>query len=147
VQSDIPAAVAPYPAVRTARHLGPHPLLVDALVDRLGPVADGERVVLAATGSSRPEARGELDETARLLGRELGREVEVCTLGEDPGDWLRQRAPVAVATYLLTEGAFADKLAAAAAGSGRVAPPIGVHPALVELVWRRYDDGRKEQVR
>src|SRR3954447_3089361 len=30
VRSDTRAALAPYPRVRAARHLGPHPLLVDA---------------------------------------------------------------------------------------------------------------------
>src|SRR4051812_47031522 len=38
VQADIPSIVAPHLAVRVARHLGPHPLLVEALVDRLGTV-------------------------------------------------------------------------------------------------------------
>jgi sirohydrochlorin ferrochelatase len=138
VQSDIPAAVAPYPAVRVARHLGPHPLLVDALVDRLPP-GDGA-VVLVGAGSSRPEARAELDETGRLLAQRLGQPVAVRTMADDLPRVLAERAPVRVATYLLTEGRFVDTLRAAADGSGPVAEPLGVHPALVRLVWERFDE-------
>jgi sirohydrochlorin ferrochelatase len=141
VQSDIPAAVAPYPNVRVARHLGPHPLLVDALVDRLGPVAAGESVALVGAGSSRPEAAGELAETGRLLGVRLGRPVPVLTLGDDVRTALAALPqPVRVATYLLAEGQFVATLQQAAADLGSVAAPIGVHPALVRLVWLRYDD-------
>jgi sirohydrochlorin ferrochelatase len=46
---------------------------------------------------------------------------------------------VRVATYLLTEGQFVDSLRAAADGLGTVADPLGVHPALVRLVWQRFD--------
>ncbi|MDT4903177.1 MAG: hypothetical protein QOH52_1193, partial [Pseudonocardiales bacterium] len=47
--------------------------------------------------------------------------------------------PVEVATYLLAEGQFVTNLRAAAGGLAIVSDPLGVHPALVELVWRRYD--------
>jgi sirohydrochlorin ferrochelatase len=46
---------------------------------------------------------------------------------------------VAVATYLLAEGFFADQVRAAAPGLP-VTAPIGAHPAVVDLVWRRYDE-------
>ena len=138
VQSDIPAAIAPYPAARVARHLGPHPLLVDALVDRLGD-ASGP-VVLVGAGSSRPAARAELEETGRLLGERLGQPVPVLTMADDLRSAFRPLAPVRVATYLLAEGRFVDTLRATADGLGSVAPPLGVHPALVRLVWERYDE-------
>ena len=140
VQTDIPAAVAAHPATRVGRHLGPDDLLVDVLADRLGPVPAGARVVLVGAGSTRAGARAELDETARRLAARLGRDVAVLTMGDDLPAGLSARAPVAVAvaTYLLAEGQFVDTLRAAAPGT--VAPPLGVHPALVELVWRRYDD-------
>jgi sirohydrochlorin ferrochelatase len=48
---------------------------------------------------------------------------------------------VRVATYLLAEGQFVTSLHEAASGLGTVAPPLGVHPALVRLVWERYDAG------
>jgi sirohydrochlorin ferrochelatase len=138
VESDIPAAIAPYPAARVARHLGPHPLLVDALVDRLG-AASGP-VVLVGAGSSRPAARAELEETGRLLGERLGQLVPVLTMADDLRSAFRPLAPVRVATYLLAEGRFVDTLRGAADGLGSVAPPLGVHPALVRLVWERYDE-------
>jgi len=140
VQTDIPAAVAAFPAVRVARHLGPDDRLVDALVDRLGPVPGAARIVLVGAGSRRPEARAELDETARRLGAALRRDVAVFTMGDDLRAAFAERAPVVVATYLLAEGQFVDTLEAAADGLGTVAPPLGVHPALVELVWQRYDE-------
>ncbi len=141
VQSDIPAAVAQYPKVRLARHLGPHPLLVDALVDRLGPVAPDESIALVGAGSSRPEAADELAEAGRLLGARLGRPVRVLTLGDDVRAGLEALPqPVRVGSYLLAAGQFVVTLQQAAAGLGPVAAPIGVHPALVRLVWLRYDD-------
>ena len=140
VQTDIPAAVAPHPAVRVARHLGPDDRLVDALADRLGPVPAAARLVLVGAGSSRVEARVELDETARRLGARFGRDVPAFTLGEDLTRRFADLAPVSVATYLLAEGQFVDTLRSAVDGRGTVAPPLGVHPALVELVWHRYDE-------
>src|SRR4051812_41349778 len=140
VQTDIPAALAPHPAVRVARPLGPHPLLVEALLDRLGPVPASHRVVLVGAGSSRAEARAELESTGQLLGDRIGRDVPVFTMADDLRAVLARLAPVRVATYLLAEGQFVDTLRTAADGIGSVADPLGVHPALVRLVWRRFDD-------
>jgi sirohydrochlorin ferrochelatase len=140
VQTDIPAAVARYPQARVARHLGPHPLLADVLVDRLPAAPPEGSVVLVGAGSRRPEARVELGEMADLLGRRVAATVSVLTLGDDVRAALEQLpGPVRVATYLLTEGQFVDSLRAAADGIGTVADPLGVHPALVRLVWERFD--------
>ena len=140
VQTDIPAAVAGRPGVRVARHLGPDPLVVDALVDRLGP-STAATTALVGVGSSRPEARAELEEAARLLSVRIGRSVVALTLGQDVRAALQGLAPpVDVATYLLAEGRFVDRLRQAAAGLARVSEPIGVHPALVDLVLARYDE-------
>jgi sirohydrochlorin ferrochelatase len=140
VQTDIPAAVAGYPQTRVARHLGPHPLLADVLVDRLPAQPSDGSVVLVGAGSRRPEARVELGEMADLLGRRVASPVSVLTLGDDVRAALEQLpGPVRVATYLLTEGQFVDSLRAAADGLGTVADPLGVHPALVRLVWQRFD--------
>ncbi len=98
-------------------------------------------MVLVGAGSSRPEAAAELAATGRLLGERLGLRVPVrpwpttCALPSPPAG-----PPVRVATYLLAEGQFVTTLRAAAAGCGRSLPPLGVHPALVELVWARYDE-------
>ena len=140
VQTDIPTIVAGRPGVRVARHLGPDPLVVDALLERLGP-ADAAATALVGIGSSRAEARDELAVAGRLLGSRLGREVTVLTLAEDVRGALADLPPpVNVATYLLAEGRFLDALRAAAAGIAFVADPIGVHPALISLVLARYDE-------
>src|SRR4051794_16254870 len=83
VQTDIPGAVTGFPAVQVSRHLGPHPLLADALVDRL-PGRPGEgSVALVAAGSSRPEAADDLAAMSALLGRRLGTPVHPLTLAQD----------------------------------------------------------------
>lgn len=149
VQSDIPAVVAGRPDVRVARHLGPDAALVEALADRLAE-ARGERppasTVLVGIGSSRSEARDELDECARRLSHRLHRDVPVLTMVDDlRAAFADLPAPVEVASYLLAEGHFLSKLRAAAAAAGEVsvAEPLGVHPALVRLVLARYDAARR----
>lgn len=140
VQTDIPAVVSDRPGVRVARHLGPDPLIVDALIDRLGRSA-AVSTALVGVGSSRPEARADFDAAAGLLGARLGRAVTVMTLTEDVRAALTALPPpVEVATYLLAQGRFLDSLRAAADAVATVADPIGVHPALVDLVLARYDD-------
>jgi sirohydrochlorin ferrochelatase len=141
VQTDIPAAVAPHPTARVARHLGPDPLLADVLVDRLPDEPAGGTVVLVGAGSSRPEAAGDLAGMGDLLARRLGVSVEVTTLAADVRAVLTALPqPLRVATYLLTEGQFVDTIRTAADGLAAVADPLGVHPALVQLVWQRYDE-------
>ena len=104
------------------------------------PTIGDEASVLAASGSSRPEARAELDAAADDLARRLGRPVERMTMSEDVSARLAGRpAPLTVATYLLAEGQFVTRLHDAVGDRGRVSAPLGVHPALVRLVWRRYD--------
>jgi sirohydrochlorin ferrochelatase len=145
VRVDIPGAVRGRTDVVVARHLGPHALLTDALLDRLGELAPGDAVVLAAAGSRQPEAAAELAEAASLLASRLGAPVPVLTMGEPLAARLTElaapgRRPIRVATYLLTEGQFVDALASAAPGHAEVAPPLGTHPAVVALVWLRYAD-------
>lgn len=146
VQSDIPAAIAGYPNTRLARHLGPDPLLVDVLLDRLPKTSGADHqsstvsTVLVGSGSSRPEAAIELATTAALLGDRLGEVVGVLTMGDDLlGALAALPQPVRVATYLLAEGYFVRTLRESVRDPALVAPPLGVHTALVELVWARYD--------
>jgi len=138
VMTDIPSTVDGRADVLVAAHLGPDELVLDALVDRLGPMPDGP-VLLAAIGSSRDSARDEVDVAAAGLAARLGRPVHVLPIGGDLARAIADQTPAAVSTYLLAPGLFLHQLAAAAGGV-RIAPPIGVHPALVELVWRRYDE-------
>jgi sirohydrochlorin ferrochelatase len=147
VLTDIPAVVAGHPEVRVARHLGPDPLVIEAVLDRLaaarGPAAVATTLLVGA-GSSNPAAAGELRTAASRLAERLGRPVSLVTLGEDVRAALGAApAPVEVATYLLAEGQFVDTLCAAAAaapGPVTVSDPIGAHPALVALVLARYDE-------
>jgi len=143
VQTDIPALVASYPATRVAAHLGPDPLVIACVFDRLAQTrsdAPGGSTVLVGAGSSRPEAALELAEAARQLGAALGRDVTMLTMADDLRAALSVLpAPVDVATYLLAEGRFVSTLREAAEAIATVSPPLGVHPALVELIWSRYD--------
>jgi sirohydrochlorin ferrochelatase len=143
VQSDIPAVVAGREGVRVARHLGPDPLVIAALVERLADARTAATVALVGVGSSRPEARPEFEQAGILLAERLQRPVTALTLFEDvPAALARLPGPVAVAAYLLAEGEFYDRLRAAAAAVPAVqliAAPLGAHPALVSLVLARYD--------
>ncbi|WGL52816.1 CbiX/SirB N-terminal domain-containing protein [Nocardioides sp. BP30] len=143
VTSDIPAAVAaaPGPAVVTAP-LGPDPLLAAAQVDRLlaAGARRGQPAVLAAAGSTDPEALPRLEEATALLGEAWGGPVRLATLGGlgprlvdvvRPGD--------AVSPYLLSPGFFASRCRdlARASGATVVAEVIAVHDRVVELIeWR-----------
>ena len=146
VQFDIPAAIDGRPDTLLARHLGPHPLLVDAMLDRLdpaGPAADEPAVttVLVGAGSTRPEAHTELAAVAAMVGARTGGDVAVLTMADDlPTALAAFPRPLQVVTYLLAEGQFTSTLQAAAGAGTRVGAPIGVHPALVELVWARFDE-------
>ncbi len=142
VTTDIPKVVADRPTVRVGRHLGPDPLVLQAVAERLAEVSDGTgTTLLAAVGSSRASARQEVRRAAELLAARLGRDVEVLPLdGHLRAALAAHPAPVAVASYLLAEGDFVDKLRAAADGIAVVAEPIRDHPALVTVVLSRYDD-------
>jgi sirohydrochlorin ferrochelatase len=143
VEHDIPEAVHGRPDVTVVRHLGPHPLLTDALVQRLTEAGGrpGVDTVLVAAGSTRPDAARELDEAAHLLATELGSDVLVRTMADDLASLaMARRAPMQVATYLLAEGQFTAEVQKAFAASV-IAAPIGAHPALVELVLNRFDSG------
>jgi sirohydrochlorin ferrochelatase len=158
---DIPAALAPAGALATqAAVLGPDPLLVAGLERRLAETGvepgDGDTaVVLAAAGSS--EA-GSLDVVRELAAgwRSAGWwavEPAFASAAEPTVESavaaVRGRgAPrVAVATYLLFPGLFADKLAAA--GADVVSAPLADAPEVVQLVLARYDaavTGRRADV-
>jgi sirohydrochlorin ferrochelatase len=144
VVTDIPAVAAARRAVRVAAHLGPDPAVVDAVSQRLsearsaGPVA--ATTVLAAIASSQASARSEVSAAAAMLSDRLGREVTVLPLSGELATAVEALpAPIEAAVYLLAEGGFLSSLRSAVAGRGVVAEPIGVHRALVSLVWSRYD--------
>ncbi|WP_432026693.1 sirohydrochlorin chelatase [Streptomyces sp. 1222.5] len=156
VKQDIPAmAAAAAGRTRVAAPLGPHPLLVETLYDRLteaGWQPDPDpatrrtsAVVLAAAGSRDPESAADTARTARLLADRLGVpvvpayasaaaptvEAALRTLAA------RGRHRVAVASCFTAPGRFATQCAAAAPWIASA--PLGDHPAMARLILHRYD--------
>ncbi|MFF5334305.1 sirohydrochlorin chelatase [Streptomyces sp. NPDC013181] len=159
VKHDIPASVAAAPALhaRVAPPLGPHPLLVEALYDRLTeagwPAADrGARdaaVVLAAAGSRDPESAAGTRRTARLLGERLGGVPVLAAYASAAAPTVpaavralaaRGHHRIAVASCFTAPGRFAA--AAAAHAPWIAAAPLGAHPAMARLLLHRYDETR-----
>ncbi|WUC78884.1 sirohydrochlorin chelatase [Streptomyces sp. NBC_00536] len=150
VKHDLPAAAAraPHLRVRVAAPLGPHPLLVEVLRDRLLEAGwtPGTAVVLAAAGSRDPDAAADTRRTAALLSERLGGVPVVAAHASAaaPGVPEALRAltarghhRAAVASYFTAPGRFSAQCASAARGPA--AAPLGAHPALARLVLRRYD--------
>ncbi|MFJ3912083.1 sirohydrochlorin chelatase [Streptomyces vinaceus] len=153
VKRDLPAAAAraAHLDTRVAAPLGPHPLLVEALYERLleagwAPGA-GSAVVLAAAGSRDPDAAADTRRTAALLRERLGGAPVVPAYASATAptvpDAVRALAArghhrIAVASYFTAPGRFAAQCAAAAPGPASA--PLGDHPALARLVLHRYDE-------
>jgi len=152
VTADIPEHVAAsrHPDVTVTEALGPGPELVRVLADRL--VESGWRqedsVVLAAAGTSDPLAQRDLHTTATGLSAITGSRVELAFAAtgtprvSDAVASLRRRRSgrVVVASYLLSEGLFQDRLRAS--GADVVTEPLGTHPRLVRLIANRFSRGR-----
>lgn len=140
-------------ALRTAGTLGPHPLLLDALERRLAEagVAPGDpdtAVVLASAGSSDASANAVIARLARRWRSRGWRDVvPAYATAARPApaaavrSLLAAGAPrVAVASYILAPGHFADKVRreSLAAGAAAVSPALGAAPEVADLVVRRY---------
>lgn len=148
VAVDVAGVAARWPgSVSGAAALGPHPLLVDVLVDRLGDLRRVDRVVLAAAGSSDARALLDCSTTAALLSARLDRPVSVSYVsgaGERLGPVLARTAGrVAVATYLLAPGFFADRVRKLARDAVSCSAPLGADPRIAALALQRYDEARK----
>ncbi|MFC7463512.1 sirohydrochlorin chelatase [Brachybacterium sp. GCM10030252] len=148
---DIGRAVAPYPHVVSAGTMGPHELLAQALLRRLGelPGGDagrrpGDHIVLAAAGSSDPEAVLDVEHMRDLLADELPAPVSI-----GYGAGAKPRIPRAVAaareggadrviaaSYVLAPGHFANLVLAA--GADQVSAPLGTDPAVISVIAQRY---------
>ncbi len=131
---------------RVAAPLGPDPLLATALAARLAQagVPAGTPVVLAAAGSSDPQAADDVRRQAQLLAELVSARVEpafatsgqptveaaVAQLRTDTG------GPVAIATYLMAPGDFHDRLRRC--GATWVTDPLADHPAVAGLIIDRY---------
>jgi sirohydrochlorin ferrochelatase len=169
-KADIPRVLARTPLRRVSygATLGPHPLLLDALDRRLaealpssgpisGPISspgahqDRARtaVVLAAAGSSDPEANATIAQMAArwqartewLAVRPAYASAAEPSPAAAVAGLLRDGAPrVVVATYLLAPGLFADRIrhTALAAGAAAVSPALGACAEVADVMLDRF---------
>ena len=144
VRADIPAHVAAsgHPNVVVTEALGPSAAAVRVLVDRLRESGwrPTDSVVLAAAGSSDLGAQRDLRITAAMLSAALGERVEIgfAATGEPRVADVVAALPgrVAVASYLLADGLFQDRLRDS--GADVVSAPLGTHPGIVRLITSRF---------
>lgn len=162
VKVDIARAVKSRPGSAAAAPLGPDPRLAALLDQRLreAGVTDNDVIVLAAAGSSNPNAAKSVEE---LLGQlqELRSNRMVAAYGAsakpsvpDAVAMLREELEggagagesagavdvggrIVIASYLLAPGYFHDQLAKA--GADLVTEPLLPSPVLAEIALERYD--------
>lgn len=143
------AIAARRPSTTVAGCLGPDPRLTAVLIDRLVEAGwrAGDDVVLGGAGSTDQRAHEAVHAQADLLAARLGRPVPVGHLGgtgrplaDVVAEARRPGRRVAVATYLLAPGFFADL--ARASGADVVTEPLLTPDAtpdeLVEIVLDRF---------
>jgi sirohydrochlorin ferrochelatase len=161
-KSDIPAVLRRAPArlhIRQADVLGPSPLLTAALERRLkeAGLAPEDRastgVVLAAAGSTDPEAIAVIDGIARDWQRAGWEAVRPAfasaafprTDVPDTAEAVRRLRSdgvrrVAVAPYVLAPGLLPDRIAQGAAGADVLAEVLGAAPEVARALLQRYDE-------
>ncbi|MGZ6778963.1 MAG: sirohydrochlorin chelatase [Mycobacterium sp.] len=152
VTTDLPRHIAAsgHADALITQPLGPSPQIVRVLADRL--VASGWRVgdsvILAAAGTSDPIARRDLHTAAAWLSGTIGARVELAfaAMGgprvPEVVASLRNRGAdrVVVASYLLSDGLFQDRLRRS--GADVVTEPLGTHVGTVQLVANRFRRAR-----
>lgn len=151
VRTDLPAhvAVSGHPNVIITAALGPSGQIARMVGDQLIKCRwrPGDSVVLAAAGTSDHRARADLHTTATLLSALTGSRVSVAfvtTEGpqlDEAVEWARLRAHhtgarVVVASYLLADGLFQERLDTC--GADLVSRPLGTHPGLARLIANRF---------
>lgn len=149
VRVDVPAHVeaSTHPQVLVTRPLGPCAGTVRVIADRLFESGwrPGDSVILAAAGTSDRSAQSDLRQTAAMLSALIGDRVELgyaatgAPTVADAVEAARARsggARVALASYLLADGLFQDRLRAA--GADIVSEPLGIHPGMIRLIASRF---------
>jgi sirohydrochlorin cobaltochelatase len=146
---------------RYGRPLGPHPVLVDVLAQRLSEAGagDGDAVVLVAGGALDPDANAQVAATARLLW-ELGGYASVdiafasATRPTLPEALERLRLlgaeRVAVAEYFLGPGRLPRAVEQKSVAEGVevvVSQPLGAHDDIAALILERYDEALGADIR
>ncbi|KQY04048.1 cobalamin biosynthesis protein CbiX [Mycobacterium sp. Root135] len=152
VRVDVPAFVTAsgHPDVTVTDALGPSADIVRVVVDRL--VESGwkptDSVIMAAAGTSDDRAKRDLRVTATLLSAAIGARVELAyaATGEprvaDAVATMRSQGArrVVVASYLLADGLFQDRLHQS--GADVVTAPLVTHPGVARLIARRFRRAR-----
>jgi sirohydrochlorin cobaltochelatase len=174
-KGDIPAALErerlrhPGLSFRYGRPLGPHPLLLADLTDRLESVVARDAwpdtaVVLVGRGATDPDANAEVAKVARLLleGRGLGTvETAFVSLAEPGVPAGLDRAErlgfkrIVVLPYFLFAGVLPDRIVAQAQAWAATRPDhevitaglIGPSERLAELVLERWSEVAGEDIR
>jgi len=156
---DVPAATARSgAAVHLAPPLGPDRYLARVMTARLREAGAvfGDAALLVAPGPREPGGRAAVEQAAELLRSEWGPRVAFAFAsagGPDVPtvvDYLRHKGTdrVWVAPYSLVPGSFAARVSvlASMAGAGAVAPVLGSHRLVTELVVVRYQEGVRSLV-
>jgi len=146
---DIAAAVDAHPRARQAAPLGTHPLVAHVLATRLraavrGSWRSGDRVVLAAAGSSNPAAVEDVDAAADRLRELIPAPVAVGYASAiqpriaDAVAASRSRGAqrVIAASHVLAPGYFAGLVHKA--GADLVSAPLGADPRMAQVVIDRF---------
>ncbi|MEV7143946.1 sirohydrochlorin chelatase [Streptomyces tauricus] len=157
-KTDIPSVLNEAPArlrIRQAEVLGPSPLLTAALERRLyeAGLAPADKsstgVVLAAAGSTDPEAIAVIAEIAREWRRTGWCAVRPAFASgtslprtEDVVRSLRELGcgRVVVAPYFLAPGRLPDRVALGSSEADVLAPVLGASPEVARLLLTRYDE-------
>lgn len=158
VKVDIARAAASRPGTLAAGPLGPDERLADLLATRLNEAGLGadDAVVLAAAGSSNPQAAHSVDAVADMLRHRIPNRVlpgygasaspsvpeavaELRAEEARPADAgpAADAVRVLIASYLLAPGYFHDQLAKA--GADAVAAPLLPAPVIAQIALDRFD--------
>lgn len=151
VRTDLPEHIemSRHPNVVVTPALGPSGQIARIVGDQLVQCGwrPGDSVVLAAAGTSDDMARADLHTTATLLSALTGTRVSLgfVATGEPTvtdavatarAQARRRGGRVAVASYLLADGLFQQRLHGC--GADLVSEPLSTHPGLARLVASRF---------
>ena len=153
---DIAGAARSRPGVTRTDPLGTHPLIAQVLATRLRAALgaewrEGDHVVLAAAGSSRPEAVADVEIAAEHLRALIPAPVSIGYVSA-----VSPRVAEAVAsaraggaerviasTYLLAPGFFAGLVEAC--GADVVTAPLGADPRVAQVIADRFQSAREDR--
>jgi sirohydrochlorin ferrochelatase len=135
--------------VAVSAALAPHPLLLAAAHDRLheAGIDTGSALVLAAAGTSDPEANAMTELVAKTLAAQRGTHIVAAyasaaepTVSQALSTLQAEHDQVGVLTWLLSPGRFADTIATAAIAAGApYTAALGPHPGVADALVDRYN--------